>query len=632
MIEINTNRKEGKIKREIKTKTQAGITLVALVITIIIIIILAVVTINFIFNGGILDRTEQGAEMHNIEATREDLSIVLADAFTEKQINSEYNQDEFLDDFIYERRPEAEVDDEEISLNGFTFELDRSVPKLGEYIGESGNLPARIRKIEVTNQTLSEVSVEVTTARAEGASFRYSYKKQDEESYSEGVEQEGNTYNYTNLESKVIYNLRVELIKDGEVVDTDEINVRLGGLAEGALTFGTVTWQGAGTASTTVTTDTSYQIQYLILPEDTEDIPTTGWQTTSNGGTIANIPNKSNVYARLWDGANASDYATLPVKDEIKPTINSFEATEITSNSIKVQATATDNESGLTSTNTYKFYLNDEETAKGTSTDGTFTYENLSGLTPYKLRVEVYDNAGNKGESTINVTTKEATIEDALDISDNQKIYVKIPNPKDEENPILCYVLYNDETNGLQIISANSVETVTLGSSSFTTSMNSYNSAITTLNEKAEEYNYFGSEYVEARCVGSNPTNPSAQAGYFTKYSYVSSKYQLRDTDTNYETDYNKMTSLGIASSNSTYWLASRNVISGSSVSHFNVRYVDSSGSLFSNGLLCNVYSGGNAGARSLSHGFRPCFTLKSGIKITGGDGKSAATAYTLGV
>lgn len=33
MIEINTNRKEGKIKREIKTKTQAGITLVALVIT-----------------------------------------------------------------------------------------------------------------------------------------------------------------------------------------------------------------------------------------------------------------------------------------------------------------------------------------------------------------------------------------------------------------------------------------------------------------------------------------------------------------------------------------------------------------------------------------------------------------------
>lgn len=49
MIEINTNRKEGKIKREIKTKTQAGITLVALVITIIVIIILSTVTISTVF-------------------------------------------------------------------------------------------------------------------------------------------------------------------------------------------------------------------------------------------------------------------------------------------------------------------------------------------------------------------------------------------------------------------------------------------------------------------------------------------------------------------------------------------------------------------------------------------------------
>ena len=34
----------------------------------------------------------------------------------------------------------------------------------------------------------------------------------------------------------------------------------------------------------------------------------------------------------------------------------------------------------------------------------------------------------------------------------------------------------------------------------------------------------------------------------------------------------------------------------------------------------------------SVSYGLRPVFTLKSGIKITGGDGTSEGTAYTLGV
>ena len=44
-----TNRKEGKIKIEIKTKNERGITLVALVITIIVIIILSTVTISTVF-------------------------------------------------------------------------------------------------------------------------------------------------------------------------------------------------------------------------------------------------------------------------------------------------------------------------------------------------------------------------------------------------------------------------------------------------------------------------------------------------------------------------------------------------------------------------------------------------------
>ena len=46
---------------------------------------------------------------------------------------------------------------------------------------------------------------------------------------------------------------------------------------------------------------------------------------------------------------------------------------------------------------------------------------------------------------------------------------------------------------------------------------------------------------------------------------------------------------------------------------------------------LCFVHSSGGTSADSYSYGLRPCFTLKSGIKVTGGDGTSGSP-YTLGV
>ena len=379
---------------------EKGITLIALVITIVIIIILAVVSINFIFGAnGIISRTEQARLEQNREAARETLGMVLVDALAEKQLNKEYNQDEFLDEFIYERQPESEVAEEEISLDGFTFELDRSVPQLGEYIGESGNLPARIRKIEVTNQTLSEVSVEVSTARAEGASYRYSYKKQEEGSYSEGVEQEGNTYTYTNLESQVIYNLRVELIKDGEVVDTDEINVRLGKLVEGALTFGDVTWSN-GTANLAVSTTTENQIQYQI--DNLEE----AWKEVEDG-IIKGIENDSDVYARLWDGTNGSDYISQNIEDNEKPVviIQTEKAEGMTNIPIKAKIKQSDEESGINLEECrWIFNTNANATLSKEEYTEKFTEEleeiNLKATKEgiYYLHVLSIDNAGNETE------------------------------------------------------------------------------------------------------------------------------------------------------------------------------------------------------------------------------------------
>ena len=94
------------------------------------------------------------------------------------------------------------------------------------------------------------------------------------------------------------------------------------------------------------------------------------------------------------------------------------------------------------------------------------------------------------------------------------------------------------------------------------------------------------------------------------------------------------MTTLGINDIDDAYWLASRLVDSNSYYSFFCVRCVDASGDAsggVSNIALCYVYSDGSTDADDDSNGLRTVFTLKSGIKVTSGNGESG-TPYTLGL
>ena len=191
---------------------------------------------------------------------------------------------------------------------------------------------------------------------------------------------------------------------------------------------------------------------------------------------------------------------------------------------------------------------------------------------------EIMSGEGDIENPNTNETTpdepepEEPTVENTLKAGD----YVTYPSAQGD---IECRVLYDSTSEyGVQLITSACVgNDVTLGDSDFTTSMNSYNNAISTLNSAAEAYN--NSDYSTARCVGSNPTTPSAEAGYYT-FTEFSSSYsgKLKDTDTNYETDYNQMESLEINDIDDRYWLASRDVYSSSLSSDFGVRYVYASG------------------------------------------------------
>ena len=230
----------------------------------------------------------------------------------------------------------------------------------------------------------------------------------------------------------------------------------------------------------------------------------------------------------------------------------------------------------------------------------------------------------------------------------------------DDGDGILTFrVLYNDEANGLQIISAGNVEQVTLGTdgndlAAWQASMNDYNNAIAILNQKAERYATSSPYALDGRCVGSVPT-VGADGKFNAKNTEETGTYSIPDewtlpsdwtsrdtgcqkwTDTNYETDYNTMEALeesgvpNILATGEYYWLASRNVTTSSIHCGFYVRIVNTDGSFYDY-TLCYVISDGQNRGNSNEYRLRPCISLKSDIKVTGGDGEGEKTAYELGI
>ncbi len=134
-----------------------------------------------------------------------------------------------------------------------------------------------------------------------------------------------------------------------------------------------------------------------------------------------------------------------------------------------------------------------------------------------------------------------------------------------EGNKIPCIILYDTEYNeehgtnyGIQVITAEPLKDVTLGSDDFEEARASYNSAIETLNNEA--MTYLNKDYaIDARCVGSNPADKTLEgeekdSTEFTKCGV--SHGTFKEGDENYIEDYTQMKSLNI--DGGLYWFASR--------------------------------------------------------------------------
>lgn len=538
---------------------------------------MAAVTINLIIGeNGIIARAQKSKfEMEKAES-REQIEIILADASIDKQTNPQYNENEFLDNFIKERLPNVYLNANEVGLKGYIFELDRSVPRLGEYIGKIEG--PRIKEIKVT-KTTSSISILVDATDAEGATFTYLYKKDvdEENSWKEAGKQDINTFTFEKLEANTIYNIKVRIETKGGSTEK-VINVLTGELPVGAITFTDPIWSN-GTASVTINTEeTVLTLQYQI------DSYSGTWTDISSGSKIEGLKHGQTVYAILTDGTNRTEPASASITDTILPTVSQIEPGAVTDNSITVTVTAADNESGLAASGTYKYFL--DGTEKATIESNTYTFSGLSSETNYNIKVEVYDQAGNKGENTITVKTAVGypTVEDTLKAGN----YVNYTDGKGTKRT--CVVLYDNSSGyGVQLITMQSVETLTLGTEGSAGIFSDYNNAISILNGKANEYN--NSAYsTRARCVGSVPNNPDYDAagmatGEFM-YQYSGS---LKAGDSYYETDYNQMKALQIHNIGEKYWLASRDYSVDTVDYYFAVRYVAKAGAVKDDKYLCHV-------------------------------------------
>ena len=146
-----------------------------------------------------------------------------------------------------------------------------------------------------------------------------------------------------------------------------------------------------------------------------------------------------------------------------------------------------------------------------------------------------------------------------------------------------------------------------------------------------------------ARCVGSNPSNPDDKSQYYKitdrTMEWLNEKGQFKNPDNNYKIDLEQMKELEILNINTDYWLASRcgftyetryeNFSFISSID-FAIRKISNTGELSSRtiiGVGKNVIDGGGI---IDSSNIRPIFYIKSNVNVISGNG-TKELPYVLG-
>lgn len=292
---------------------------------------------------------------------------------------------------------------------------------------ESDTIPPTVTVIgeKITSNSIA-VSVSATdgeSGMASSLTYTYYIKQTIEADNAYVAKATGiteSTYTFIELTQGTSYDIKVEVTGDnagntGIGTLKNQVTEMIPGgedaTVSGAITFGSTTWSG-GKASITVNTNTDLTIEYQV-GEITEE----NWTSLASEEAISNLSHGNTVYARLTDGTNHGDYASVTIEDNVNPKAANI---QLSGTSIKsggtITATVThiDDESGVDIANC-RYIWNSSSSKLGTNessyTEGTFvsngqqlskTFNNTG---TYYLHVLTKDVAGNKIETVSKAVT-----------------------------------------------------------------------------------------------------------------------------------------------------------------------------------------------------------------------------------
>lgn len=374
-----------------------GITLIALVITIIVLLILAGISIATLSgDNGVLTKAVEAKKQTKIAEDTENLQLL----YVQKAGETKYGDpsiDEYLD-YVEEKGYPTKVDNgvSYVEADGSIYEVSIEDGELKvDYVEEGTITDPRIQRIEIVEKTMNSIKISVIASRLDGGTFYYYIGTSEDQLEEQGSGKE-TEFTFENLSPGQTYYIKVKgVTTDGRETEKN-ITAQIDSIpdAEGNITYD-IRWNN-GTATVTFRSTSGYTI------ETSRD-----GLTYTKSSVVSGVENGGIVRARLTNGNFAGKEITVTVIDSEKPKLT-LKTGKVTSKSIELIATATDNESGVTG-QSYNYYIGkggESSTLSGNNTTGKYTFENLDQNTTYEIKVEIEDRAGNKATQTMEAKTE----------------------------------------------------------------------------------------------------------------------------------------------------------------------------------------------------------------------------------
>ena len=205
----------------------------------------------------------------------------------------------------------------------------------------------------------------------------------------------------------------------------------------------------------------------------------------------------------------------------------------------------------------------------------------------------------------------------------------------DNEYEAILWRVLRDDTDKVELITADALGEVDLTPTDFNVARTKYNNAVNLMVAECKRVTGIQSnirnvggpgteeELSDTNTVDFNEYGPNLSEEIFAQYEGEING--LRKGDNNYEEDFGRMMTAGVAVADNEekyYWLASRNVYANPTTVYFNVRLISTGNHAETN--MCYVGYEGNAYCWSNlenSHPVRPVLTLVSG-SLTGVTGR----------